>query len=73
MPSLDPPLIGHLYDALDTEFGIVVETENPERLRQKLYPLRKSGPLFEPLAFVLSPINPTHLWILKRPSDAQEP
>lgn len=69
----DAPLISYLYDALDSSLGIVVETESPDRLRQKLYPLRKADPLFEPLAFILSPINPLHLWILKRPTDGEEP
>jgi hypothetical protein len=31
------------YAALGTEFGVVIETDNPERLRQKLYALRKAG------------------------------
>lgn len=67
------PLISYLYDALDSPLGIVVETDSPDRLRQKLYPLRKADPLFEPLSFVLSPINPSHLWILKRPANVEEP
>lgn len=69
--STDPPLVQCLYDALDSPFGVVVETEDPERLRQKLYPLRKADPLFEPLSFVISPTNGRDLWIVRK-SDAQE-
>jgi hypothetical protein len=66
-----PPLIQFLYDALSSEFGVVVETDDPERLRQKLYPLRKQDPMFEPLAFVISPLNSRDLWIVRKP-DVQE-
>jgi len=71
--SGNTPLISLLYEALDTPLGLVVETPDPERLRQKLYPLRKQDPLFEPLSFILSPLNPTNLWILKRPPNGEEP
>ena len=66
------PLLQLLYDAINAEYGIAVETNDPERLRQKLYPLRKQDELFTPLAFVLSPFNPQELWILKKgPPDAE--
>jgi hypothetical protein len=55
-----------LYAAFHSEFGVVVETNDPERLRQKLYPLRKENPDFDCLAFVISPLNPTDLWIIKQ-------
>lgn len=58
-----------LYAAFHSEFGVVVETNDPERLRQKLYPLRKENPDFEPLAFVISPLNPQDLWIVKQPKE----
>jgi hypothetical protein len=66
------PLLELLYAAYHAEFGVVVETDDPERLRQKLYPLRKENPDFEPLAFVISPINPTDLWIIKQPKETVE-
>jgi len=55
-----------LFQALSSPYGIVVATSDPDRLRQKLYPLRKTDPAFAPLAFVLSPLSPQHLWILKQ-------
>lgn len=60
------PLLGLLYEALGAEYGVAVETNDPDRLRQKLYPLRKTDEIFTPLAFVLSPFNPQELWIIKK-------
>ena len=67
-----PPSLNHLeclYDALNSEAGIIVLTEDPERLRQKLYVLRKEriGEL-GCLSFLISPTNPqSELWILRKP------
>jgi hypothetical protein len=56
-----------LYDALASELGIVLRSNNPVKLRERLYPLRKSEPEFADLSFVLSPTNPeTDLWIIRR-------
>lgn len=59
-------LLQLLYDALVTPNGVVVETPDPEFLRQKLYPIRKREPQFTSLAFVISPINGLDLWILNK-------
>lgn len=58
-----------LYDALASDYGTEVETEGAERLRQKLYAIRKSDPSFFCLSFVISPLNGVDLWILKRPEE----
>ena len=63
-------LLEKLYDALRSPLGIVVETEDAERLRQKLYSLRREyqerDPALRSLSFVLSKTSPeTQLWILK--------
>lgn len=56
-----------LYDALASSHGIVVRSTSAERLRAKLYPLRKEDAEFLTLSFILSPDNPTHdLWIVKK-------
>lgn len=55
-----------LYDALRTPLGLVVETDSAERLRQKLYAIRKANPDFTPLSFVISPMNGSDLWILNK-------
>jgi hypothetical protein len=56
-----------LYDALASEYGIVLRCDDPIKLRERLYPLRKAEAEFADLSFVLSPENPeTELWIIKR-------
>ncbi len=56
-----------LYDALREEVGLVVTTNNVERLRARLYALRRKDDDLAVLSFVISPINPnTELWILKK-------
>jgi len=66
-------LIELLYQALEAEIGIKVETNDVEKLRQKLYRLRGKDPLFEHLSFIVSPTNPNaELWIMKRKDHAKE-
>lgn len=59
------------YKALhcDSPYGIVIETDGLERLRQKLYQARAEAddPSLESLVIVTSPIQgETQLWIVKR-------
>lgn len=63
-PSL--PLLELLYEALRAEIGVVVETDNAELLRQKLYALRKEDEDFAILSFLISPMNGADLWIIKK-------
>jgi hypothetical protein len=65
----------YLYDALAQPVGTVIQTSNPELLRQKLYQLRRDqAPTFEDLAFLISPTNPDQLWIIhKHQPRAEEP
>jgi hypothetical protein len=55
-----------LYDALRTPLGTVIQTEDPERLRQKLYTIRRESEDFTQLSFVISPINGMDLWIVNK-------
>ena len=55
-----------LYDALCSPFGLIVQTESAERLRQRLYTLRKESADLSPLSFVISPMNGSDLWILNK-------
>lgn len=60
-------MIEFMYDALRSPHGIIVKSKSAERLRTKLYPLRKQDERFHELSFVLSPFNPTtELWIIRR-------
>lgn len=61
-----------LYEALHSEFGVKVETDDPEFLRQKLYKLRKESALFTPLSFVISPFSSTELWIVKTKEETND-
>lgn len=60
--------LGYLYDALAKPLGLKVLTDDPERLRQRLYALRKeNAPTFDDLSFIISPTNPSdQLWIVKK-------
>jgi hypothetical protein len=55
-----------LYDALRTPYGTVIQTEDAERLRQRLYGIRKESEDFASLSFVISPINGMDLWIVNK-------
>ena len=55
-----------LYNALSAELGIVVETDNVERLRRKLYRIRSECEDFTRLSFIISPLNGRDLWIVKQ-------
>lgn len=62
-----------LYDAIRSPFGLVIETSDAERLRQKLYALRKDNPDLAALSFIISPLNGSDLWVLNKggPSNGQ--
>lgn len=55
-----------LYDAIRTPLGTVIQTEDPERLRQKLYSIRRESEDFMQLSFVISPINGLDLWVVNK-------
>jgi hypothetical protein len=67
-------LIDYLYEALTTERGIVVASDDPLLLRTRLYVERRKDPILAQLSFVLSPFNPQgELWIVrtKVPDDTE--
>lgn len=58
-----------LYEALGTPLGIVLATDDPEKLRQKLYRLRDAAddPMLKELSIVISPTMPqSQVWLVKR-------
>ena len=62
-----------LYQALASDFGIIVQEAEIERLKQRLYAARKGNTQFNSLSILTSPTAPTtELWIAKRPPDAEE-
>jgi hypothetical protein len=58
-----------LYAAYHSQTGVVIATNDAERLRQKLYPIKNANPDFADLAFVVSPFNGIDLWIIKQPKE----
>lgn len=60
-------LIEYLYRALNSESGIVLETSDPERLRQKLYTERKKDPDLSCISINISRTQPENqLWLIKK-------
>lgn len=55
-----------LYQAYAARIGVVVETDDPVRLRQKLYTIRRDNPDLHCLAILISPTNGRDLWIAKK-------
>lgn len=63
----DTPLIEYLYRALHSPHGVVVETSDPERLRQKLYAERKKDPDLSRISINISRTQPeSQLWLIKK-------
>ena len=59
-------LIALWYQALSAEYGIVIQTNNRERAKQRLYQARKEAadPALESLSILTAP-NPDELFISK--------
>lgn len=73
-PGAAATILDLLYRALHSKYGIVVETNNLENLRQRLYKVRRESedPDLAALTLRPSPTDPeTQLWIIR--SDAQIP
>lgn len=60
-------MIELLYAALASPLGIIVETNNVTRLRNKLYEIKREDSMFEAISLSPSPTNPgAELWILNK-------
>lgn len=68
------PLIEILYQALEAEFGVIVETNDVPNLRAKLYAVRAEHlDEFEHISLMPHRAAPTtHLLVIKRPRDAED-
>jgi len=74
MSKVNTPYLEALYRALHSERGIVVRTNDPEKLKQRLYAARRAAKDEElaKLSFATSRTNPERdLLIVKKP-DASE-
>jgi hypothetical protein len=56
-----------LFAAIESPYGVRVETSSPNDLRAKLYKIRRADmESFSALSFVISPSNPEkELWLVK--------
>lgn len=61
-------MLEYLYAALNSRFGIKLQTSNVGLLRQRLYAIRKESgdKSLDILSFSPSPTDPSTLWIVKR-------
>lgn len=56
-----------LYRALEARVGIVIRTNDPTRLRARLYEARKTNPEFQGLSVKPSHSSPqSELWVLHK-------
>lgn len=69
-----PELLAMLTEACQHPLGVRVSTSDANRLRQRLYALRREHQSFSHLSFVIPPSDPisTLLIVVKEPSDEQE-
>ena len=64
---MQPDPLEILYEAYRSELGIVVQTSDPEKLRQRFYAVRKADPDLACLSFRISPTSPeSELFIIKK-------
>ncbi len=57
------------YEALGSPLGIIIECNDPEKAKQRLYTLRREAadPDLESISIMTSPTNPTKdLWLVKK-------
>jgi len=73
LTQLDHELVTLLFEALAAPVGRKVTSNNPGKLRQRLYVVRKLDPSFLPLSFVISPHDPENeLWIIHSPKETSD-
>lgn len=60
------PIIHYLYQALNSQYGIVLSTTDPEKLRARLYVARKQDPELACISINISRTNPeSEIWLVK--------
>jgi len=65
---MEPNFLEFWYSALGATHGVVIETDDAERCKMKLYAARAAAadPDLTKLSIVQSPTNPEHLWIIHK-------
>lgn len=65
---MEPNWLEFWYSALGAEVGIVIETDDRDRCKMRLYAARAAAndPDLASLSIVQSPTDPSHLWIIHK-------
>lgn len=68
---MSPNLLEFWYSALRSPKGVVIETDDPERLKQRLYKARTEAydTDLDGVSIVQSPTTPNQLWLVKKRPD----
>lgn len=72
--SVNPNLLELWYSAIRSPKGIVIETTDPERLKQQLYRTRTEAcdEALNEVSILQSPTIPeSHLWLVKKRPDTE--
>ncbi len=62
------------YQALGSAVGVIIETNDPDRCKQRLYAMRQDAqdPDLEEVSIVQSPSDPNHLWLVRNEKKRKE-
>jgi hypothetical protein len=67
---MNPELLhGILAKAIEQELGLVVETDDPHQLANRLYEYMKANPEFKVLSIAERPARPKELFIKKKSAE----
>jgi hypothetical protein len=68
------PDLNMWYEALGSERGVKVRTDDPKRCREKLYAFRREAkdPDLDALSVVQSPTSANEIWIIRRPEGSKD-
>lgn len=63
----DFPLSHYLYQALHAEYGVIVQTNDPQRARQKLYAEQRKDEALKGISILISRTSPeSELLLVKK-------
>lgn len=65
-------MLHYWYQAAASPLGIVLFTDDSQRLIQKLYAARRDAAdeSLKALSIVQSPVDPSHIWIVRKDADS---
>ena len=66
-------LLELLYEALNSEIGIVIETNDPARCKAALYVARRTDPALEEISILTSPLAANHFFLIKNGKTSNGP